>query len=283
MNSPWRKTGLILGYSLLAIALIGLAGAVWGGLILANMRTTPRIPWCLPTVVLFLWGLWLYLSGRGWPQSSRKRRQELLRAHPVSGEMLCWSFVAGIFAIVALAGCWIVAFQLFRMPPNRFLPGRFTTSPIFVAAIAMGASIVAPVTEESAVRGYLQTVLEQELSPITAIALSSLVFALAHVSQGVEVPKLFVYFLVGMVFGSLAYVNQSILPVIPVHVLGDLTFFLLVWPRDGQRQLIWHHPHDLWFWLHTAQAICFTVFFVLALRRLARIKGANKPGRNVLA
>jgi membrane protease YdiL (CAAX protease family) len=110
-----------------------------------------------------------------------------------------------------LTGLWIITFQLFRMPPNRLLPANFVSSPLFAGAIA-GASFLAPITEETAVRGYLQTVLEKEFSPAVAIELSSFVFAIAHISQGVAWPKLLVYFLVGVTFGTMARLNDSILP-----------------------------------------------------------------------
>src|SRR5262249_48219132 len=150
-----------------------------------------------------------------------------------------WSALAGMLAIVALAGLWIILFQLIRMPPNLLLPANFVSSPFLVAGIILGASLVAPIAEESAVRGYLQSVLEREFRPMTAVTLSSFVFALAHVTQGLSLPKLLVYFLVGVTFGAMAYFNKSILPVIPVHIAGDLAFFIFVWPYDAARKQVW--------------------------------------------
>ena len=136
---------------------------------------------------------------------------------------------AGLLAVFSLAGLWIVMFRLYPMEPNPLIPTSFTSSPIFVAAIVVGAALLAPISEESAVRGYLQSILERNLAPFTAVLLSSTVFALAHATQGLVWPKLLFYFLVGVAFGSLAYINQSILPVIPVHIAGDLIFLTLIW------------------------------------------------------
>jgi membrane protease YdiL (CAAX protease family) len=99
--------------------------------------------------------------------------------------------------------------------------------------------------------------------------LSSCVFALAHLSQGAAWPKLLVYFLVGVTFGTMAYLNNSILPVIPVHIAADVTFFLLIWPKDATRQLVWESGADTWFWVHVGQAVLFTLLSVLAFRRLS--------------
>ena len=91
-------------------------------------------------------------------------------------------------------------------------------------------------------------------------------------------PKLLVYFLAGVVFGVMAYVANSTVPAIPVHIIGDLTFFTLVWPYDATRQLVWEGGADRWFWIHVAQAIIFTVLAIPAFVRLARACKRFTPG-----
>jgi membrane protease YdiL (CAAX protease family) len=267
-----RKIALFVEYGLLALLIIAAAGAVWAVLIVSNLKTTPSVPWCLPILLLFLYLLWEYLGGKGWPKSTAMGRRHLRRANPVSAEAFAWTAVAGGFAVTALAGLWIIAFQLFHIPPNPLLPANFVSSRLFVGAIIAGASLLAPITEETAVRGYLQTVLEKELTPVVAIALSSFVFALAHVSQGVAWPKFLVYFLVGVTFGTMARLNDSILPVIPVHIAGDVTFFLLVWPHDATRRVVLESGADVWFWVHVTQAVVFTFLTVLAFKRLNHVQ-----------
>ncbi len=264
-----------LGFGLLALAVIAGAGLVWGALVFINLKTTPSIPWVLPVLVLFLWLFWQYLGGKGWPGSTREARATLLRANPVSRKAAAWSAVAGLLAIGALAGFWIVMFRLVPMQANVFLPARFTSSRLMIGAIIIGASLLAPITEESSVRGYLQSRLECELKPMAAVLLSSLVFAVAHISQGIAWPKLLFYFLVGVTFGTLAYLNNSILPVIPVHIAGDLIFFLFVWPYDTTRQLLRQTGMDSWFWLHVAQVVVMGSCSVLAFRRLYGIQRAS--------
>jgi hypothetical protein len=48
-----------------------------------------------------------------------------------------------------------------------------------------------------------------------------------------------VYFLVGVAFGATAYLAKSIVPAFPVHIIGDLTFLMFVWPQDAARRLVW--------------------------------------------
>ena len=62
-----------------------------------------------------------------------------------------WTAVAGGFAITALTGLWIIAFELFHMPPNPLLPANFVSSPLFADAIIAGASFLAGITEEKEV------------------------------------------------------------------------------------------------------------------------------------
>jgi membrane protease YdiL (CAAX protease family) len=270
MNSVVRKFALFIGFALLALFLIGFSGAVWAGLLYANFKTTPAVPWALPALLVYLWLLWRYLAGFGWPQDTSSQRKALLRAYPVPAAAYGWSLAAGLTAVFALAGFWIVMYRLFPMKPNPLIPTTFTSSPIFIAAIIIGASVLAPVSEESAVRGYLQTALERNFAPITAVTLSSTVFALAHATQGLVWPKLLFYFLVGVAFGSLAYINHSILPVIPVHIAGDLIFLTLIWPNDKSRILIWKTGVDSWFWLHVAQAVAFGALSLIAFNHIPR-------------
>ena len=260
-----------MGFGLLALLMIGVAGLIWGALVYANLRTGPALPWCLPAIMIVLWLAWQYLGGKGPPQRTAAKRKLLLRANLVSAEAFAWSVLAGALAIVALAGVWIVFARVIRMSPNPLLPGNFASTPLLVACIIVGASLVAPIVEESAVRGYLQTTLEREFRPATAVMLSSLIFALAHVTQRLSVPKLMIYFLVGVTFGTLAFLNDSIVPVIPVHVAADLAFLIFVWPHDATRELIWHAGPDGWFWFHVLQAVGFGLLSLLALMHLHRL------------
>jgi Type II CAAX prenyl endopeptidase Rce1-like len=108
------------------------------------------------------------------------------------------------------------------------------------------------------------------------VMLSSIVFALAHLSQGLPWAKLLIYFLVGLTFGAMAWLNNSILPVIPVHIAGDLSFFLWIWPNDVGRKLVWQSGADGWFWLHLAQVFVCTALSLLAFWRLHRAPSTRR-------
>ena len=156
------------------------------------------------------------------------------------------------------------------MPSNSF--SDLSTYPrLTVALMIVTGSLVAPLMEEAGFRGYFQVALERQFRAPGAIVISSVVFALAHgPTQGFVWPKLLFYFLVGVAFGAIAYFTNSILPAIPVHFVGLLIFFTLIWPRDAARPLVMGAGADTWFWVHAAQAVLFTVLTLWAFRRLAR-------------
>ena len=260
----------IIGFGLLAFAITVLAGGIWSALLVANLRGSPAIPWSVPLMAILLWLMWSYLGGKGWPRSTSAARHLYLRANRRSARTYLWSFAAGVLSVVALAGYWLVLFRLVKMPPNA-LPDMSSYPRMTVALMILMGSLVAPFMEEAGFRGYFQVALEREFHGSVAVIVSSLGFALAHFAHGILWPKLLVYFLVGIAFGATAYLTNSTLPAILPHMIGDLTFFTLVWPYDAARQLVSESGTDNWFWIHVAQAILFTALAVWAFQRLARV------------
>jgi membrane protease YdiL (CAAX protease family) len=263
-------------FALLAFAITTLAGGIWSALLVTNLRSNPTVPWSVPAMALLLWLMWRYLDGSGWPRSTSEARRRYLRANRRSGQTYLWAFVAGVLSVVALAGYWIALFRLVKMPPNA-LPDMSSYPRMTVALMILMGALVAPFMEEAGFRGYFQVALEREFRGPIAVMVSSLVFALAHFAHGILWPKLLVYFLAGITFGVTAYLTNSTLPAILPHMIGDLTFFTLVWPRDAARRLVLESGTDDWFWIHVAQAIVFTVLAVWAFRRLARVSSRDAP------
>jgi membrane protease YdiL (CAAX protease family) len=261
---------------LAALAGFGVAAAgsiTWSALLVTNLRTTPAVPWSGPAMVVVLVLLWQYLGGRWRPSRTSAARRSLLRGRLVPAPVLAWSFLAGLLALAGLAGLWIVLVRLTGAGGNPTLPAG---APVPAFAVAVGivvGSLVSPVTEEAAFRGYSQVLLERRFSPVVAVAISSAFFAVWHgPTQGFAWSKLLFYFLVGVVFGTIAYLTNSVLPALPVHVAGDLLFFTLVWPNDATRTLVRTHGADAWFWLSVAQVAVFAALALVAFRRLARLR-----------
>ncbi len=273
-------SGRILTVVLFGIiaSLISAGGAgVWTALILVNLAASPAIPWAVPAMALVLWLMWEYLGGRWRPRSTSAARRSYLRANVVSRRVFAWSLLAGVLAVVALAGFWIVMVELVGVGGNPTIPD-YSKYPLLTVTLGLlMGSLVSPITEEAAFRGYFQSALERQFPAAAAIVISSVLFALWHgPTQGFFWSKLLFYFLVGVAFGTTAYLANSILPVIPVHILGDLTFFFLIWPYDAARPLVSESGPDAWFWIRLAQAILFTALAIMAFRRLARVTSTRE-------
>ena len=226
---------------------------------------------------IVLWLFWQYLGGKGWPRSTSDARHRYLRANRVPGSVLSWTLVAGLLSIVSLAGLWIVLFQLVKMPPNVI--DDFSKYPALTAVLVVViASLVSPLTEEAAFRGYCQSILEREFAGPPAILISTVFFTAAHVVHGLLWPKLLVYFLVGVVFGVTSYLTKSVLPGLLVHVIGDLTFFIFVWPHDAARRLVWETGTDPWFWIHVAQAAALAALAIPSFLKLSNVSQGLRAG-----
>lgn len=267
-----KTTSAVRTVAVAALASLGVAALgtlTWAPLLLLNARLTPGIPWSVPAEGLALALIWAWLGGRGWPSGTAEARRTLLRSRPVPPSVFGWAALAGGLALVALAGLWVVLVRLTGAGGNPTLPTASAYPAVFVAAAVVMGSLVSPLTEEAAFRGYGQVLLERRFPPLAAVALSSLLFALYHgPTQGFQPSKLAFYFVVGVVFGTIAYLTGSVLPAIPVHVAGDLVFFTLIWPHDAGRALVWIHGADGPFWFSVAQALIFAALAALAFRRL---------------
>ena len=254
-----KPIAALLQSLIISFAILAAGQWTWGAILTANLKLTPAIPWATPLTVAFLYAMWRVLS----------RRPHLLRARRVPIVPFLWTLAAGAAAAISLAGLWIVFFRLVPMTPNALADA--SKYPWWtMLAIALTGSLVSPITEEAAFRGYAQSILERAFSPNSTVVLSTILFTLAHITQGLFWPKLLVYFLFGLFMGTLTRINRSILPGIPAHSLADFIFFTMVWPNDASRALISASGPDPWFWIHVAQAAGFGVLAILALRRLAK-------------
>ena len=265
MPSLRQKIAAVLVSAVFAF-LILIGGQIpWSLLLVLNFRNrASAVPWSVAAMALVLWLMWRYLGGKGWPRSTSEKRRRLLRANPVPPKAFAFAFLSGVLAVIALAGYWIVFFQLVKTPANVLADASKYPLLTVILVTAM-SSLVSPICEEIGFRGYCQQILESRFSGGAAVTLSSLLFMLAHANHGLYWPKLTVYFLVGVVFGTIALLTNSILTTLPVHILGDVTFFVLIWPRDAARVLVTEGGADKWFWLHVMQAIVFTALAVVGL------------------
>jgi membrane protease YdiL (CAAX protease family) len=256
-----------------AVVLTAVTGAVWTALLLANLKLSPALPWAAGAMAALSLALWAWLGGAGGPRRTQAARRGYLRARAIPARLFAAALTAGVLCIVALAGVWIVLFELVTVPGNS---ADFSKLPaVTVAASLTVAALVGAVFEEAGFRGYFQGTLERYLPGPVAILICAAVMAPEHaLTQGFVWPTMLFYLLVDVMLGFSAYLTKSILPGVAIHAIGLLTFFGIVWPGDRARTLIWQHGPDGWFWLHAGQAALFGAAGIWLFVRLARMTRA---------
>ena len=270
MRNVIRRVLIVVWSGMIACVLAVGTGGVWSALLAANLATGLTVPWAVLVMAALLWVMWQYLGGRWGPRSTSAARRRALRANPISPRTIAWAVLSGTLAIAALAGLWIVLFQLAKLPA-RALPDYSRYPAVSTGLVLVMASLSGAIAEEAAFRGYFQGMLERRVSAPAAIAIAALVIAPGHaLTQGFVWPTLLFYLCVDGMLGTLAYLTNSILPGIVVHGIGLLIFFTLVWPGDVVRQMLGHGDASLWFWIHVAQAVVLAALALLAFSRLAR-------------
>jgi membrane protease YdiL (CAAX protease family) len=279
MPSLARQVATIVWTALLALVLTMLAGGLWSALLVANLQSSPRVPWAVAVMGFLLWIMWQYLGGRWWPESTRLARRRGLRARPVAAPEFAWALVAGGLAIIALAGFWIVLLALVNVHGNP-LPDFSLYPPITVVLVIAMASLVTSMAEEAGFRGYLQGMLEQRVGGPLAILITALMLEPGHgTTQGFAWPTMLFYLLVDITFGTAAYLTNSIWPSVVIHAVGLVVFFSLVWPHDPTRHLLDSGAADPWFWIHVAQSLVFGLLAILAFAHLARVTAAARASQ----
>ena len=191
MHPLFSRILAVVWAGLLASLITGLGAGAWTALLASNLKTSPAIPWAVPVMALVLWLLWQYLGGKWWPRSTAEARRSHLRANPVSRRVFGWALLAGALALVALAGFWIVLVELTKVGGNPTFP-NYAAYPLLTVALGLlMGSVVSPLTEEVAFRGYCQVMLERKFPGATAVVISLVFFALWHgPTQGFLWPKL---------------------------------------------------------------------------------------------
>ena len=163
---------------------------------------------------VFLLPAWAAAAG----SNLRPRDFLLLSRRPAAGQvvlgLLCgaaaFPVANGLMALSSalLPEPWVREFDLSRL---------FQGSPLERAGIALGASLLAPLCEEAAFRGYLQGALLTRRRPAAAIGLGALLFAAMHLDP-VRFPAVLV---LGALFGWLAWRSGSLWPAVAAHAANN--------------------------------------------------------------
>jgi membrane protease YdiL (CAAX protease family) len=204
------------------------AGTSWGLLIWMfwqillelGLAVDPRVAlaWTLAVTLAFLQ---VYVWG-----ARRQRARARIRVRS-PGRAWPW-LLAMIPAFAVLPQAMYVALLSLGLAHDEPLPKELTdfmARPLGTAAFWLLALAAAPLVEEFAFRGWIQRPLERAVGAQRAIAVSALLFALAH-GQPEAIP---VRLAAGLVLGQAVYATRSIWTGVALHVSWNAASFVLDW------------------------------------------------------
>jgi membrane protease YdiL (CAAX protease family) len=263
---------LVVRAAILGIFIALFGQAIWSAILVANLKTTPTIPWSVALMIVLLWMIWQYLGGRWWPRSNSDTRRRYLHANGVPARVFAWAILSGALSLIALSAYWRVMAQIVRIP-SGVLPDMSMYPRLTVALMVVMGSLVSPILEQAGIWGYCQSMLERAFSGPAAVLLAAIVFAiLPHPPMHSPLwPRLVLYFSTGAMLSLTAYLTKSILPGLTIHIVGLLTFFVLVFPYAANRPLLSEGGADWIFWIHMSQAIIFTALAAFSFVHLASV------------
>jgi len=267
----WKRIPLLLRALFAAFAVTGTATVAWGALVQSNLRFAPGLPWAAVIMAGFLVFYWRFLKGNGWPRATATARREGLRGEPIPVSVWRWSLLAGGLGLAASIVLFILSHRLLRWPERPRADFSHIPTITLLPSLLMSA-IVAGISEEAGFRGYMQGPLERRYGPVTAIAITSLAFGLAHLSHGAFLPAILFDVAWGALYGLLTYLSGSTVPAIILHSSADAVEFFAAWKFSPTKTtpLVWVTGPDRLLWFNCVLVVMLGSAAVWAFARLAR-------------
>ena len=220
----------VLAASGLAL-LVLLSGSVpWTLLSAWNQRAGLLVPWSLVPMAIYLWAYFRFLDG-GWTASGSEDRRANLQANRLPAS--CWliALPAGLLGIGTVLALLVVISRLIHLPEGSPITAPAgMPAPTMFALLAMQSS-VAGVTEESAFRGYMQSIVSRRFGVVVAVIAGGVLFGLLHFPNHPSevVAMLPDYIAVSVMYGGLTWATGSILPAVVLHSVGDIVVLTRWW------------------------------------------------------
>lgn len=228
--------------------------------------------------VLFLAGYIWWARGGGPPQSWRAARADSFRVGKLNGRQWLWGLMAAVFFAATVHAAIVVLFRLVPFQAAAFHRGYdfsfIPTLPLkWIAVVVSAAS--AGICEETGFRGYMQRPIEHRHGAIVAIALSSVLFTLIHLTKG--------WALIGMVpiilgasilLGILARVARTLIFPMIGHTIMDVGLFAYWWTQIAgtfSQRPISKTGFDSNFIIECAVLVAVLIVTILAIEKLREV------------
>jgi membrane protease YdiL (CAAX protease family) len=196
----------------------------WSAAFFTNAKYLPEVPWNVPAGLLYLWLVFGYFNGRGWPLSTSGMRRVAMRAGGLSKEQWLWSLLYGFICLLFLMSIINVVYRFIAVPGGGLMDtSMFPWWSLYPSLIML--SINAGVSEEAGFRGYMQGGLERRYGPVAAIVSTSIVFWVLHFNHTNGVARFALLLGYGVAVGALTWAARSIWPAIVTHAFCDAVSF----------------------------------------------------------
>lgn len=273
----WNRLPVIVRAIIVGELVVSIGGLPPPLAIIANLRTTPRVPWMIVATALWLWLFWWYLHGGGWPRQTAESRKRDLRGDPLAARVWGWALLAGTFGIASTLALGFATLRVAGVTREAFAsPINLSNYPMLSVICAIASiSATAGVVEEAGFRGYMLSPMQRRHGWIVGILITGFMFFLDHhFSHAYATFAFLPFFLaISVVHGLLVKCSGSIRPSVVLHGIADFLVIPIMYGLVGSFSVtpISQTGFD------TELAICLalTLFFALAavvpFRRLAII------------
>jgi membrane protease YdiL (CAAX protease family) len=277
----WNRLPVIVRAIIIGELVVSIGGLPPPLAIIANLRTTPRVPWMIVATTLWLWLFWWYLRGGGWPHQIAESRKRDLRGDPLPACVWAWALLAGTFGIASTLALGFASLRFAGVTREAFAsPIKLSNYPFFTVICAIASiSATAGVVEEAGFRGYMLSPIQRRHGWMVAILITGFLFFLDHhFSHAYATFSFLPFFLaISAVHGLLVRYSGSIRPSVVLHGIADFLVIPVMYGLIGSFSVmpISQTGFDGQF------AICLglTLFFALAAifpyRRLATISSRS--------
>jgi len=209
---PWAGFGHIAGL------------AAW------NLRAGVSLPWAIVPMALYLRAYFGFIGGR-WGGGDAERRRLNLRANRLPARVWYAALPAGLLGVGAILALLAVIARLVQLPAGDAIEAPPGMPAATMFSLLVMQSVVAGFSEESAFRGYMQSIVGRRFGVTPAILTSGALFGLLHFPNhpGAVLLMLPYYIAVSAVYGALTWAADSIWPALLLHSAGDVVVLTRWW------------------------------------------------------
>ena len=240
-------------------------------------------PWSFFVMISVFWLYWKYFSGSWGPKSTVEARKFSFRSVNLSTSVWKWGLVAALLLVVIVQSGLILTFRIIDFPAETFTTFDYDPYPLwFIVVFIIMAALEAGIFEEVGFRGYMQAPLEKRYGPKVGITIVSIMFVVLHLHQVWAPPVLIHLFVIGVLFGILAYTSGSLIPGIIGHTIIDIFSWSYWWSGVAEKfemRTIFEIGVDLHFILWLIILGISTILFLWAVHKLTRVR--QQPTENL--